>query len=72
MHYDVKYKPGSNSKCSKALCCRENSGDPVKPEDAAGYWGSYDVCDLPWHTVEEILNRIKKAHVSLLRLNDLS
>lgn len=63
-HFDANYKPGSNSKCSEVLCCRDNSGNPVNPEDAAGYWGSYGMCDIPWHTVEEILNRIKKAHVN--------
>lgn len=64
MHFDSKYKTGSNSKCSKNLCCRENSGEPAKPEDAAGYWGSYGLCDIPWHTVEETLNHIKTEHVS--------
>lgn len=68
MHYDPKYKPGSNSKCSKVLCCRENSGDPITPDGVAGYWGSYDLCDIPWHTAEEILDRINKTQVNTMRI----
>ncbi|KAH1020512.1 hypothetical protein HUJ04_010157 [Dendroctonus ponderosae] len=60
VHLDPLYSPGSNSKCSEPLCCE--SGTPANAEDAAGYWGDYAVCDMPWHTIDNMMDQIKKNH----------
>ncbi|CAG9764587.1 unnamed protein product [Ceutorhynchus assimilis] len=60
VHLDPLYSPGSNAKCSEPLCC--DSGVPANPEDAAGYWGDYKVCDMPWHTMENMMERIREKH----------
>lgn len=61
IHYDPLYKPGSNAVCKDPLCCQ--SGIPAKPENAAGYWGDYNVCDMPRHSVLNLLNHIKHKYV---------
>lgn len=54
MHVDPGYTPGKNSECNNIICCREDSGDPVDPENAAGLWGNFN-CDVPWRTVRSML-----------------
>ncbi|KAJ8921813.1 hypothetical protein NQ315_008445 [Exocentrus adspersus] len=61
IHYDPLYKPGSNALCDEPLCCQ--SGVPVKSQDAAGYWGDYNVCDMPKHSVVDLLDHIKTKHL---------
>ncbi|XP_030749655.1 sphingomyelin phosphodiesterase-like isoform X2 [Sitophilus oryzae] len=60
IHYDPLYKPGSNAKCADPLCC--DSGTPANPEDAAGFWGDYNVCDTPLHSIDDLFSRIKEKH----------
>ncbi|KAI4459677.1 sphingomyelin phosphodiesterase [Holotrichia oblita] len=60
IHFDPEYKPGSNAVCEDPLCCR--GGTPEKPENAAGYWGDYHVCDMPWHSVLNLMDQVKQQH----------
>ncbi|RZC42784.1 sphingomyelin phosphodiesterase-like [Asbolus verrucosus] len=61
-HYDPSYKPGNNAKCDVPLCCEESNGPPAKPQDAAGYWGDYRVCDMPWHSVTDFMKYVTTYH----------
>ncbi|XP_017772284.1 PREDICTED: sphingomyelin phosphodiesterase-like [Nicrophorus vespilloides] len=61
-HYDPNYQNGSNARCDKLLCCQKDSGAPKKPEDAAGFWGDYRVCDIPRRSVEDALVHINTTH----------
>ncbi|XP_030749635.1 sphingomyelin phosphodiesterase-like [Sitophilus oryzae] len=60
VHYDPLYTSGSDAKCSEPLCC--DGGTPANPEDAAGYWGDYRVCDTPLHSIKDLLSRVKENH----------
>ncbi|KAL1505482.1 hypothetical protein ABEB36_005045 [Hypothenemus hampei] len=63
VHVDPQYTPGSNAKCSEPLCCE--SGIPDNDDNAAGYWADYHVCDMPWHTMENVLETINKTNENL-------
>lgn len=54
-HVDPKYKFGSNAECGRPLCCQSDYEDPQNPENAAGKWGDYRLCDMPWHSLESAL-----------------
>lgn len=56
LHIDINYKPGSNAKCGRPLCCRDGSPEPG--DLGAGFWGDYRTCDIPKWTAESILNYI--------------
>lgn len=62
VHWDPDYQEGSNSNCDQPLCCRATSGSLKSPTDAAGYWGDYRNCDIPWRTVENTLAHMSKQH----------
>ncbi|XP_015672780.1 sphingomyelin phosphodiesterase [Protobothrops mucrosquamatus] len=57
LHWDRQYTPGSDPNCKDPLCCR--GGQPRGP--GAGYWGSYSKCDLPLHTLENLLQHLALA-----------
>lgn len=57
LHWDQQYTPGSDPNCKDPLCCR--GGQPRGP--GAGYWGSYSKCDLPLHTLENLLQHLALA-----------
>ncbi|KAJ8966530.1 hypothetical protein NQ317_007176 [Molorchus minor] len=61
IHYDPQYQPDSNAECDEPLCCQ--NGTASDPKNAAGYWGDYHVCDMPQHSVENLLAHIKEHHV---------
>lgn len=61
-HWDPEYLEGSNANCGEPLCCRASSGDVKKAEDAAGYWGDYRSCDMPWRAVEQAIAHMAKQH----------
>ncbi|KAF5302364.1 hypothetical protein FQA39_LY10403 [Lamprigera yunnana] len=61
LHYDPNYRPNSNANCGEPVCCQKGS-TPATPEDAAGYWGDYRHCDLPWHAFVDALNHIVTEH----------
>ncbi|XP_066246927.1 sphingomyelin phosphodiesterase-like [Euwallacea similis] len=60
VHMDPLYVPGTVVNCPDPLCCE--SGVPANIEDTAGYWGDYASCDMPWHTMEDMLDQIKEKH----------
>lgn len=55
IHWDHAYTPGSNPDCKEPLCCRDGS---KKGYRGAGYWGEYSNCDLPLHTIENLLQHL--------------
>jgi hypothetical protein len=56
------YVPNGNAECGAIMCCRSDQGKPDRPEAAAGYWGDYRGCDIPWQTVQNTLQPIKQSH----------
>lgn len=56
------YMPNGNAECGATMCCRSDQGKPDRPEAAAGYWGDYRDCDIPWQTVQNTLQQIKQSH----------
>lgn len=66
LHYDNLYKVGSDAKCNRPVCCQIDSGDPEVSENAAGFWGDYNVCDQPWHAVLDLFEHVIEQHVSSL------
>lgn len=65
IHFDNLYKPGSDAKCNLPVCCQSDSGDPITPENGAGFWGDYNVCDQPWYSVLDLLDHVNEVHVSI-------
>lgn len=62
IHYDERYKEGTNALCERPLCCREVSAFPTNQTAfrAAGPWGDYN-CDPPvsllqnlWQTIADL------------------
>ncbi|XP_019881238.2 sphingomyelin phosphodiesterase [Aethina tumida] len=64
IHYDPDYNPGSNAVCDEPLCCV--SGTPNSTENAAGFWGDYHVCDMPWHSILDLTHRIRNEKYDLV------
>lgn len=67
-HVDPYYTPGAKAKCDEYVCCRRDQGFPNVTADGAGYWGEYRPCDSPWHTIEDIVSRVKAEypHIDLI------
>ncbi|TRY83160.1 hypothetical protein DNTS_020663 [Danionella cerebrum] len=55
IHWDAEYAEGGLVDCKKPLCCRNETGRSKHRHTGAGYWGTYGNCDLPLHTVENLL-----------------
>ncbi|PNF14909.1 hypothetical protein B7P43_G04318 [Cryptotermes secundus] len=62
IHYDPMYMPNGNAECGEPMCCRRTQGKPGNPDTAAGYWGDYRSCDIPWQAVQNTLHQIKGNH----------
>ncbi|XP_022919311.2 sphingomyelin phosphodiesterase-like [Onthophagus taurus] len=60
IHVDPDYKPGSDADCGKPLCCQSGVGN--NSETTAGFWGDYHVCDMPWHSVSDLLQHVTTQH----------
>ncbi|VIO95403.1 Uncharacterized protein BM_BM1724 [Brugia malayi] len=61
LHLDPEYAPGSEANCSSELCCHaqsESNGSTIMQK--SGYWGTPAVCDIPYRTVENMLQNIQK------------
>uniref|UniRef100_A0A0N4ZPK3 Sphingomyelin phosphodiesterase n=1 Tax=Parastrongyloides trichosuri TaxID=131310 RepID=A0A0N4ZPK3_PARTI len=73
LHFDFLYTPGSEVQCDEPICCHQNSSRPKnkkkkrvrKLKEAAGYWGSLGACDLPFWTIDVILEDISKKHTDI-------
>lgn len=62
-HVDMKYAVGAVATgCREPLCCRENQNKPNKQSIAAGPWGAYNHCDIPWNTVRDMLETLAGRH----------
>ncbi|XP_019868461.2 sphingomyelin phosphodiesterase-like [Aethina tumida] len=59
-HYDPLYTVGKSSKCAEPLCCQSDSIDPENENDACGYWSDYNNADIPWHLIEETVERVNE------------
>ncbi|GCC38205.1 hypothetical protein chiPu_0016717, partial [Chiloscyllium punctatum] len=66
IHWDKDYIPGSNPDCRDPLCCRKGSGLPPGHRKGAGKWGEYSKCDLPLHTIENLLQHLQPGHFDLV------
>lgn len=64
VHHDPLYLPGSLAECEEPLCCQRHKELVQNSSKAAGYWGDYRDCDLPWHTIDQSLRHIKQTHGS--------
>lgn len=62
IHYDPKYEPYGNSDCHEPACCRNGQNKTNISGKVAGYWGDYNLCDSPWHTVVDVLDHIRAQH----------
>ncbi|XP_044261937.1 sphingomyelin phosphodiesterase-like [Tribolium madens] len=63
-HYDPLYQAGSNAACDLPLCCQQSNGPPSKPSNAAGFWGDYHVCDIPWYTITNFTSYLTQNHAN--------
>ncbi|XP_077361773.1 sphingomyelin phosphodiesterase [Festucalex cinctus] len=61
IHWDNEYATGSAADCKEPLCCRNDSDTPKWRRREAGYWGTYSKCDLPFWTVENLLENVARA-----------
>lgn len=57
LHLDLLYDEGSPVFCDHPHCCRHAFGDPGPGEEAAGHWGALAHCDIPVHTLEDLLSQ---------------
>ncbi|CAM5073512.1 unnamed protein product [Natator depressus] len=60
LHWDRAYAPGSDPACKDPLCCRGGRAQGP-PHAGAGYWGEYGKCDLPLHTIENLLQHLARG-----------
>ncbi|EZA53027.1 hypothetical protein DMN91_002938 [Ooceraea biroi] len=65
IHYDPKYEPDGNSHCNEPTCCRRGQNRTNTSGKRAGYWGDYNYCDTPWHSVVDALDHIKDTHQNI-------
>ncbi|KAI4503369.1 hypothetical protein M0802_001591 [Mischocyttarus mexicanus] len=62
IHYDPKYEPNGNPLCKEPTCCRKGQNITNCSNKLAGFWGDYNDCDTPWHSVVNALAHIKSTH----------
>lgn len=55
LHVDLMYDEGSRADCEQPFCCRNIYGIPQPGELLAGRWGTLARCDLPLHTLDELV-----------------
>lgn len=61
LHLDFKYQPGSEANCSDVLCCHAKPrSNESMVNQKSGYWGSIAACDIPYWTVDNMLQNIRK------------
>lgn len=72
IHYDPEYLAGANAMCGDPLCCRATSGEVVNATDAAGYWGDYRSCDMPWYLIEDAVSQMATRHPVINAIQQLS
>ncbi|XP_043498948.1 sphingomyelin phosphodiesterase-like [Polistes fuscatus] len=65
IHYDPKYEPNGNPLCKEPTCCRKGQNITNSSNKLAGFWGDYNDCDTPWHSVVNALAHIKDTHQNI-------
>jgi sphingomyelin phosphodiesterase len=55
VHVDLEYAEGSNAFCNEPFCCRAENGMATNATDGALYWGTLSDCDIPFRTVEQMI-----------------
>ncbi|CAD8140740.1 unnamed protein product [Paramecium pentaurelia] len=60
LHIDTEYSEGADAFCNAPLCCRKEYGTPKDPNKGAQYWGTLASCDLPFRTVQNLLQFTKE------------
>ncbi|XP_018375510.1 PREDICTED: sphingomyelin phosphodiesterase 1-like [Trachymyrmex cornetzi] len=65
IHYDPNYEPYGNAYCNEPTCCRKGQNDTNTSDKVAGYWGDYNYCDSPWHTVVDVLDHVTAEHQNI-------
>ncbi|XP_071578444.1 sphingomyelin phosphodiesterase 1 [Temnothorax nylanderi] len=65
LHYDPNYEPYGNSQCMEPTCCRKGQNKTNTSGKVAGFWGDYNYCDSPWHTVVDVLDHIRDQHQNI-------
>jgi len=61
IHHDPLYEAGSLAACDEPMCCQRKKNEVEGTADAAGYWGDYRDCDLPWRSFESALDHAAKT-----------
>lgn len=62
LHYDPNYEIYGNADCGEPACCRKGQNVTNTSGKLAGFWGDYNSCDTPWHSVVDVLNQISSTH----------
>uniref|UniRef100_A0A1L8EJC3 Sphingomyelin phosphodiesterase n=1 Tax=Haematobia irritans TaxID=7368 RepID=A0A1L8EJC3_HAEIR len=62
IHHDPLYEPGALAECDEPMCCQRHKDVAQGTSKAAGFWGDYRDCDLPWQTVDNAFTHIKETH----------
>lgn len=62
IHFDPKYEPNGNAFCEDPICCRAGQNETNVSARLAGFWGDYNNCDTPWHSVIEAFSHVNNTH----------
>jgi sphingomyelin phosphodiesterase len=65
LHVDYTYTTGNNANCNEPLCCREENGPTSNPADAAQYWGTISVCDIPYRTLDQFFQFVVRQNMNI-------
>lgn len=61
IHHDPLYEEGSRADCDEPMCCQRDKSTTQGTSSAAGYWGDYRDCDLPWRAFESALDHAQET-----------
>ncbi|XP_068152678.1 sphingomyelin phosphodiesterase 1 [Drosophila tropicalis] len=61
IHHDPLYEAGSLASCEEPMCCQRNKETVEGTSEAAGVWGDYRDCDLPWNVLESALSHVAET-----------
>ncbi|CAD8138159.1 unnamed protein product [Paramecium octaurelia] len=60
LHVDTEYTVGADAFCGNYNCCRMENSIPKDSSKGAQYWGTLASCDLPFRTVQNLLEFTKE------------
>ena len=58
-HVDFDYQEGKSNECSKPVCCRSDSGNPLNIAQTSGKWGDLK-CDISVKTLKSMFKYIRE------------